>query len=251
MSNSPVIIKKYGNRRLYDTDRSRYITLDELAAKIRQGVDVRVVDAKSGDDLTQATLTQIVIEGRGVAHMFPVPLLNQFIRMGDDALAEFFTRYVSAALDIYMQARRGANAISAFNPFAALPFAAGDAMARMWTSPFGTSPAAQNPGPLRPPAAAGTEGSAPPPGGDPESSAAVTDGLPGLGPSPGGGQPAPPQRNEVADLRRELEELKRVVRGAAEATGQTKKRASQDRTDPSEKPTKTKKRRAARKRSKD
>jgi polyhydroxyalkanoate synthesis repressor PhaR len=56
-----VLIKKYGNRRLYDTGDSRYVTLDELAAKIRTGVDLRVVDAQNGEDLTQATLTQIVL----------------------------------------------------------------------------------------------------------------------------------------------------------------------------------------------
>src|SRR5208283_462704 len=54
-----VVIKKYGNRRLYDAEASHYVTLGEIAAKVRQGAEVRVVDAKSGADLTQATLTQI------------------------------------------------------------------------------------------------------------------------------------------------------------------------------------------------
>ncbi|TMA14751.1 MAG: polyhydroxyalkanoate synthesis repressor PhaR, partial [Deltaproteobacteria bacterium] len=83
------LIKKYGNRRLYDTGHSRYITLEELADIIRGGEDVRVVDAKSGEDLTTGTLAQIIIEGRGAARLLPVPLLVQLIRMGDDALAEF------------------------------------------------------------------------------------------------------------------------------------------------------------------
>ena len=73
----PVIIKKYGNRRLYDTGSSRYITLEDLAEQIRGGQEVRVIDAASGDDLTQATLTQIIIEGRGAARLLPVGLLTQ------------------------------------------------------------------------------------------------------------------------------------------------------------------------------
>src|SRR6185437_10430720 len=88
----PVLIKKYGNRRLYDTGESRYITLDELASKIRAGGDVRIVDAQSGEDLTQATLVQVVLEGGNAAKFLPVQLLTQMIRLSDDALAEFFSR---------------------------------------------------------------------------------------------------------------------------------------------------------------
>lgn len=124
-------IKKYSNRRLYDTGDSRYITLDELAQKIRGGAEVRVVDAKSGDDLTQATLAQIILESRRAARLLPVPLLVQLIRMGDDALTEFFSSYMSWALDIYMQARQGAQAMAPFNPFATLPFSGANAFARM------------------------------------------------------------------------------------------------------------------------
>lgn len=99
----PAVIKKYGNRRLYDTEDSRYITQDELSDKIRSGRDVRVVNAKSGDDLTQVTLTQIIIEGRTAARLLPVALLTQLIRLNDDALAEFLGRYVGAALELYLQ----------------------------------------------------------------------------------------------------------------------------------------------------
>ncbi|MBA3499371.1 MAG: hypothetical protein H0T65_03305, partial [Deltaproteobacteria bacterium] len=102
----PVVIKKYGNRRLYDTGESRYVTLEELAAKIRTGADVRVVDAQTSDDLTQATLTQIVLESGNAAKFLPVQLLTQMIRLSDDALAEFFSRYVTGALDLYLQAKR-------------------------------------------------------------------------------------------------------------------------------------------------
>src|SRR4051812_1424322 len=112
-----VLVKKYGNRRLYDTANSRYITLEDLAEIIRAGEDVRVVDAKTGDDLTNATLAQIIVEGRGAARLLPVPLLIQLIRMGDDALAEFFGQYVSWALQAYVQAKQGMQAMSPLNPF--------------------------------------------------------------------------------------------------------------------------------------
>jgi polyhydroxyalkanoate synthesis repressor PhaR len=102
-----LLIKKYGNRRLYDTEASRYITLEELARQIRDGIDVQVIDAKTGHDLTQSTLAQIILEGRGAAKLLPVPLLAQLIRMRDDALADFFGRYVTWALEVYLRLRSG------------------------------------------------------------------------------------------------------------------------------------------------
>jgi polyhydroxyalkanoate synthesis repressor PhaR len=179
---SPILIKKYGNRRLYDTASSRYITLEELAGIIQAGSDVRVVDAKSGADLTQATLTQIIIESRDAARMLPVPLLTQLIRLGDDALAEFLGRYLSGALEMYLQARRGLQAAAVYNPFAQVPLSATEALARMWmAAPFG-------PGPAAPPPPAAPHNPAPAGAGEPE-------------------------RDELAELRRELDELKRSVQG--------------------------------------
>lgn len=125
------IVKKYSNRRLYDTDESRYITLDELASKIRRGADVRVIDAKSGVDLTQPTLTQLILEGPA-AKLLPVPLLRQLVRMGDDALAEFFGKYVSAALELYLAARNGAQHVAPYFPFATLPMQATNAILRLF-----------------------------------------------------------------------------------------------------------------------
>jgi polyhydroxyalkanoate synthesis repressor PhaR len=169
----PVLIKKYGNRRLYDTGESRYITLDELAAKIRTGVDVRIVDASSGEDLTQVTLTQLILESGSGARVLPVALLTQLVRLGDDGLAEFFSRYVTAALDLYLQGRRNLSAFVQYNPLAQIPLAATDALSRMWGS--------------------GGPPSSPPP-------------------------PAP-ERDDVASLRREIEELKRSMRPEAPTVG--------------------------------
>jgi len=128
---TPFLVKKYANRRLYDTESSRYVGLEELAEKIRRGADVRVVDAQSGQDLTQSTLTQIILESRGAAKLLPVPLLLQLIRMGDDALAEFFGRYLSSALELYLTAKQGAQTIAPYAPFATLPFQATNALARL------------------------------------------------------------------------------------------------------------------------
>jgi len=159
-----VLIKKYGNRRLYDTGDSRYVTLDELAAKLRTGAELRIIDAQSGDDLTKATLTQIVLETGHAAKFLPVQLLTQMIRLSDDALAEFFSRYVTGALDLYLQAKRGVQSIASYNPLAQLPIAATDALARMWMgSPFGgyAPPAGYPQG--YPPYPPGAQGFAPPP----------------------------------------------------------------------------------------
>lgn len=175
-----VVVKKYSNRRLYDTETSRYITMEELAEKIRTGANVRVVDAKTDEDLTQATLTQLIIESRGAGKLLPVPLLTQLIRMGDDALAEFFGQYLTGALEMYLSARESVQAIAPYNPFAQLPFSAGNAFARMFS---GQPMWGGQPQPQQPP---------PPP---PRAQKAHND--------------------DVADLRRELDELKDLLRAQA------------------------------------
>ncbi|HSI06044.1 MAG TPA: polyhydroxyalkanoate synthesis regulator DNA-binding domain-containing protein [Myxococcota bacterium] len=112
-----MLVKKYNNRRLYDTDASRYIRLDEIAARIRAGADVRVEDAKTGADLTAPTLAQIIFEDQNAARLLPPALLVQLIRMGEEPLADFLGRYVSWAFELYQQTRNGLG--SFYNPFAA------------------------------------------------------------------------------------------------------------------------------------
>jgi polyhydroxyalkanoate synthesis repressor PhaR len=125
-----MLVKKYGNRRLYDTEQSRYVRLDELAERIRGGADVRVVDAKTDADLTAPTLAQIIFEDRNAARLLPVPLLVQLIRLRDDALGEFLGRYVSWAMELYLQTRQGTGL---YNPF--LPFLSGPMAGRPLPSP--------------------------------------------------------------------------------------------------------------------
>jgi polyhydroxyalkanoate synthesis repressor PhaR len=76
----PVLIKKYGNRRLYDTRQSRYITLEELAKVIQEGTHVRVVDSTGDKDITRQVLTQVILEQQDRLDMIPVDLLHLIIR---------------------------------------------------------------------------------------------------------------------------------------------------------------------------
>lgn len=197
----PTIVKKYGNRRLYDTGDSRYVTLDELAAKIRGGTDVRIIDAQTNEDLTQATLAQMILESGSAARLLPVPLLTQLVRLDDDSLAEFFGRYVSSALELYLQAKRGVQAVAQVNPLAQLPFSAGDALTRLWmASPFGQMSPVGPMGPM-----GGFRAASPPP-------PPYTTSRPPTEPPPEDreGDPADRRRDEeLAQLRRELDELKR------------------------------------------
>src|SRR5690349_3436198 len=125
-----LLVKKYPNRRLYDTRHSRYITLDDLEKTIRGGEDVTIQDAQDGRDLTQETLTQIILD-RGGGRILPATLLLRLIRLDDAALGEFLTRYVGWALDMYLQAKDRARALLPLNPLATAPFAATDALARL------------------------------------------------------------------------------------------------------------------------
>jgi polyhydroxyalkanoate synthesis repressor PhaR len=218
---APIVIKKYGNRRLYDTDESRYVTLDELASKIRAGAELRVVDAQTGEDLTQATLTQIVLETGHAARFLPVQLLTQMIRLSDDALAEFFSRYVTGALDLYLQAKRGIQTMTAYNPLAQLPVAASDALARMWMgSPFGFGqgqPPSPSPSPFAQPQAQ--------PGPQPYAGYAAPPYVAPPPPPEAEPEPMPPppppssgdRGDDVAAMRRELDELKQLIRDGARA----------------------------------
>lgn len=99
-----VIIKKYANRRLYDTDKSRYITLDDLGGMIREGREFTVEDAKSGDDITHSVLTQIIMEeeSRGPT-MLPVKFLRQIIALYGDSVQSIVPNYLDASMDSFRE----------------------------------------------------------------------------------------------------------------------------------------------------
>ena len=104
MEPAAVVIKKYGNRRLYDTAASRYVNLDEIAGFIRDGKDVRVVDAKTGKDLTRVTLTQIITEdAKDKPTGLPLELLRQLIVASDEVRQEFVMWYLKSAFEAYQK----------------------------------------------------------------------------------------------------------------------------------------------------
>jgi polyhydroxyalkanoate synthesis repressor PhaR len=99
-----VIIKKYENRRLYDTSTSRYVNLEEVAAMIREGADIQVIDAKSGDDVTRVILTQIIMEdARDQQTGLPLELLRQLIVASAQARQDFMMWYLKTAFDTYQK----------------------------------------------------------------------------------------------------------------------------------------------------
>jgi polyhydroxyalkanoate synthesis repressor PhaR len=96
----PVIIKKYANRRLYNTDTSTYVTLEDLAEMVRSNRDFVVYDAKSGEDLTHSVLTQIIVEqeSRGT-NLLPIGFLRQLIRFYGDSMQKLVPSYLEFSLD--------------------------------------------------------------------------------------------------------------------------------------------------------
>lgn len=120
-----VIIKKYANRRLYDTESSAYITLERLAQMVRQKKQFKVVDAKSGEDITRSVLAQIIMEeeSRG-ATMLPVNFLRQLISMYGDSMQAVVPHYLEASLEQLQrnqsQFRDAMAGAFATNPFAEL-----------------------------------------------------------------------------------------------------------------------------------
>ena len=102
MSSPSIVIKKYPNRRLYDTAKSRYINLEDIAVFIREGKDVQVIDAQTGEDLTRVTLTQIIVDdAKQQPTGLPLELLKQLIVSSDQVGREFIMWYLKSAYDAY------------------------------------------------------------------------------------------------------------------------------------------------------
>src|SRR5215813_5779675 len=101
---SPVVVKKYANRRLYNTESSSYITLDNLAEMVRQGRDFVVYDAKTGEDITRSVLTQIIVEeeGKGRA-LLPTGFLRQLIGFYGDSMQNLVPRFLEQALGNFVR----------------------------------------------------------------------------------------------------------------------------------------------------
>ena len=103
----PIIIKKYANRRLYNTQSSSYITLDDLAQMTREGVDFQVLDAKTGTDITHQILTQIIMEEESHGEqMLPISFLRQLISMYGNSMQALMPHYLEATMDNFRANQR-------------------------------------------------------------------------------------------------------------------------------------------------
>ena len=103
-ADDPVVIKKYANRRLYNTQKSAYVTLEDLSEMVRAGTDFVVRDAKSGEDITRSVLTQIIFEEESKGqNMLPANFLRQLIRLYDDTLQGLVPGYLEASMETFLR----------------------------------------------------------------------------------------------------------------------------------------------------
>ena len=185
MEAQKILIKKYENRRLYDTTNSRYVNLEEVAQMIRDGVDVKVVDAASGEDLTRLVLTQIIVEdAKAPNSAFPLDILRQMVVASGRVSQESFLRYMRALADMYQNTYR--TFVPAMTPF--------DFMQSMM--PSGARPRYGG---------SATPSEPPPAGPGPE------DRVREQGPTRG-------DQAEVDELRRRIEELEKLI-ASGDVTG--------------------------------
>ena len=103
-SAEPVVIKKYANRRLYNTDTSSYVTLEDLCLMVKEGANFVVYDAKTGEDLTRQILTQIIFEQESQGqNLLPINFLRSLIGFYDNSLKDFVPAYLETAMQTFMQ----------------------------------------------------------------------------------------------------------------------------------------------------
>jgi len=103
----PIVIKKYANRRLYNTQSSSYITLEDLSRMTRDGVDFQVLDAKTGKDITHQILTQIIMEEESHGEqMLPISFLRQLIAMYGNSMQAMMPHYLEASMDNFRANQR-------------------------------------------------------------------------------------------------------------------------------------------------
>ena len=100
-----IIIKRYGNRRLYNTETSGYLNYQELVRLIRQGHDVQVIDSRTKADVTKAVLMQVILEEEKNESVLPVSFLLQVIRSRETAVQDFFKNYLSSSFEAYLKTK--------------------------------------------------------------------------------------------------------------------------------------------------
>ena len=144
----PVVIKKYANRRLYNTASSSYVTLDHLSEMVRENTDFIVLDAKTGDDITRSVLTQIIFEQESKGQsMLPVQFLRRLIRFYGDQMQGFLPPYLELSMESFSKAQEQmrenmSRTFGATTPMAAFEEQAQRNMAlfqqamKVWAPPF-------------------------------------------------------------------------------------------------------------------
>ena len=110
-----IVIRKYTNRRLYDTSASRYVTIEDLATMVKADINFRVVDVASGQDLTRFTLVQIILDIESEGHeMLPIDVLRQLIRFYGDRMEPILSRYLERTMNAFLnQQSRAEDALGA------------------------------------------------------------------------------------------------------------------------------------------
>lgn len=149
---APIVIKKYANRRLYNTATSAYVTLDHLSAMVREGADFIVQDVKTGDDITRSVLTQIIFEqeSSGGQALLPVQFLRRLIRFYGDQMQGYLPAYLEMSMESFAKGQErlrdqfrtafgGNPALAAFEEQAARNMHLFEQAVRMW-APFGAAP---------------------------------------------------------------------------------------------------------------
>jgi polyhydroxyalkanoate synthesis repressor PhaR len=218
----PVVIKKYANRRLYNTETSTYVTLDDLAVMVKGERDFVVFDAKSGDDLTHSVLTQIIVDQEsrmGSQTLLPIPFLRQLIRFYGDSIERLVPSYLQVSLDMLTkeQERFRKSFAGAFTPAGA--FEAYQEQARKNLAMFEQamkmfSPFAHSklPGKPEDDAKRPESGKGATAGGQAGSSTTASgQGSGPAGDPPAGAQPASGHASDIAELKAELASMQRKL----------------------------------------
>jgi polyhydroxyalkanoate synthesis repressor PhaR len=128
MEESIVVIKKYTNRRLYNSKEGCYVKLDEIAGIIREGSDIRVIDSQTNEDITKQILAQIILEEeKNKKDLLPTALLYKIIRANEEVMKDFFENYLNSTIENYLTYRKAMEQkLSKITDISKLPFELGE-----------------------------------------------------------------------------------------------------------------------------
>jgi polyhydroxyalkanoate synthesis repressor PhaR len=194
---APVVIKKYANRRLYNTATSAYVTLEHLSQMVKEKTDFVVYDAKTGEDITRPVLTQIIVEeeSKGGQTLLPIPFLRQLISFYGDSLQGVVPQYLEMSMTQFARNQEQMRSYMQ-NAFGFNPFHQFDSMGKQNMAMFENAMRLFNPF-----AAGQTQPGQTPPGQTPPGQANGSAEPPK---APAG---APPEKEAIDDLKRKLDEL--------------------------------------------